>query len=112
MAGWWRSSERAMNACSILKATFAACALMAVGVAPAAADPIGLWLDKDGWTIRVQPCGADLCAVIASVKPPLDPATGRPPTDRNNADTSKRGRPLVGVEVLSGMRPSGASKWS
>jgi uncharacterized protein (DUF2147 family) len=96
----------------MLKIGSAALALASIWIVPAFADPIGLWLDKDGWTIRVQPCGADLCAVIASVKPPLDPATGRPPTDRNNADTSKRGRPLVGVEVLSGMRPSGASKWS
>jgi uncharacterized protein (DUF2147 family) len=83
-----------------------------VWIAPAAADPTGLWLDKDGWTIRVQPCGPDLCAVIASVKPPLDPATGQPQTDKNNADASKRSRPLVGIEVLSSMRPNGARKWS
>ncbi|MGB9369104.1 MAG: DUF2147 domain-containing protein [Xanthobacteraceae bacterium] len=81
-------------------------------VAPALADPVGLWLDKDGWTIRIQPCGPDLCAMIASVKPPLDPATGRAWTDKNNVDAAKRNRPLVGVEVLSGMRPAGPHKWS
>jgi uncharacterized protein (DUF2147 family) len=96
----------------MLKCGFAALALAGVWVAPALADPTGLWLDKDGWTIRVQPCGPDLCAVIASVKPPLDPATGRPWTDKNNADASKRSRPLIGVEVLTGMRPSGPQKWS
>ncbi len=80
---------------------------------PALADPIGLWLDKDGWTIRIQPCGPDLCAVIASIKPPLDPATGRPWTDKNNADASKRNRPLVGRR---GSEPacgrSAPRKWS
>ena len=96
----------------MLQGLFAALALTSVSIAPALADPTGLWLDKDGWTIRIQPCGPDLCAAIASVKPPLDPATGKPWTDKNNADTSKRSRPLVGVEVLSGMRPSGANKWS
>jgi uncharacterized protein (DUF2147 family) len=96
----------------MLRRAFAALALAAASIVPAAADPVGLWLDKDGWTIRIQPCGPDLCAVIASVKPPLDPATGRPWTDKNNADSSKRSRPLVGVEVLSGMRPSGPQRWS
>ena len=101
-----------MSARSILKAVLAACGLFVMWAAPAAADPTGLWLDKDGWTIRIQPCGPDLCAVIASVKPPLDPATGQPQTDKNNSDASKRSRPLVGVVVLSSMRPSGARKWS
>ena len=95
------------------RAGFAAVILVAVAwIAPAIADPTGLWVDKDGWTIRIQACGPDLCAVIASVKPPLDPATGSPWTDKNNADASKRNRPLVGVEVLSGMRPSAPRKWS
>jgi uncharacterized protein (DUF2147 family) len=87
-------------------------ALAAAWIAPALADPVGLWLDKDGWTIRIQPCGPDLCAVIASVKPPVDPATGRPWTDKNNADALKRNRPLVGIEVLSSMRPNGPYRWS
>lgn len=101
-----------MRARAVLKCACAALALAAVWIAPVLADPVGLWLDKDGWTIRIQPCGPDLCAVIASVKPPLDPATGKPPIDKNNADASKRNRPLVGVEVLSGMRPSAPRKWS
>jgi uncharacterized protein (DUF2147 family) len=96
----------------MLKGGFAALALMAIWIVPALADPLGLWLDKDGWTIRIQPCGPDLCAVIASVKPPLDPATGRPWTDKNNSDAAKRNRPLIGLEVLSGMRPSAPRKWS
>jgi len=101
-----------MNSRLTLKAALVALGLATVGIAPALADPAGLWLDKDGWTIRIQPCGPDLCAVIASVKPPLDPATGQPQTDKNNADAAKRSRPLVGIEVLSAMRPNGARKWS
>jgi uncharacterized protein (DUF2147 family) len=96
----------------LLKGALAALALASVWAAPALADPTGLWLDKDGWTIRIKPCGPDLCAVIAGIRPPLDPSTGRPWTDKNNADASKRNRPLIGVEVLAGMRPNGAQKWS
>jgi uncharacterized protein (DUF2147 family) len=101
-----------MRGCAGRKRAGAAFVLAALWAAPALADPIGLWLDKDGWMIRIQPCGPDLCAVIASVKPPLDPATGRAWTDKNNSDASKRNRPLVGLEVLSGMRPSAPRKWS
>ena len=90
----------------------AATAILAVMTAGAGADPAGLWREKDGGTIRVYSCGAGYCAVIASVNPPLDPRTGKPPTDKNNPDTHKRSRPLVGVAVLSSMRPAGPGKWS
>jgi uncharacterized protein (DUF2147 family) len=101
-----------MHPRSTAKASLAALVLASAWIGPAIADPTGLWLGKDGGTIRIQSCGPDLCAVIASMKPPLDPATGRPWTDKNNPDASKRTRPLIGVEVLSGMRPAGPGKWS
>ena len=90
-----------------------ALALLACTAAvPALADPIGVWREKDGGTIRVYRCGAALCAKIATVQPRLDAATGKPRTDKHNDDASKRNRPLVGVSVLIGMRPNGAGKWS
>jgi uncharacterized protein (DUF2147 family) len=101
-----------MNSHFVLKASCAALVLATACVAPAFADPTGIWFGKDGGTIRVQPCGPDLCAVIATMKPPLDPATGRPWIDKNNPDALKRSRPLIGVEVLSGMRPAAAHKWT
>jgi uncharacterized protein (DUF2147 family) len=82
------------------------------GVAPATADPIGLWRANDGGTTRIARCGAALCGTLVSVVPARDPATGQPVTDRKNRDPSKRGRPLVGVQVLIGMQPSGPAKWS
>ena len=89
-----------------------AAAVVILASTPARADPAGLWRERDGGTIRVYPCGVGYCAVIASVNPALDPATGRPATDKNNPDAQKRNRPLVGVAVLSSMRPSGPGKWS
>ena len=38
------------------------------------------------------------------------PASGAPIS--NNADTAKRNRPLVGVQVLFAMKPSGTKRWS
>jgi uncharacterized protein (DUF2147 family) len=90
----------------------AAVLLTCIGVEAALADPTGIWLDKDGWTIRIHGCGQALCAEIASTQPPLDPATGKPWTDKNNADASKRDRPLIGVQVLFDMHPNGSGKWS
>jgi uncharacterized protein (DUF2147 family) len=90
----------------------AALILAGTSVAPAVADPAGVWRDKDGGTIRVHRCGPALCATIATVEPRLDPTTGTPWTDKHNADASKRSRPLIGVQVLSAMQPNGGGKWS
>jgi uncharacterized protein (DUF2147 family) len=89
-----------------------AAVMLASASAGAFADPAGVWRDKDGGTIRVYHCGPALCATIATVEPRLDPTTGKAWTDKHNADASKRGRPLIGVEVLAGMQPNGGGKWS
>jgi uncharacterized protein (DUF2147 family) len=82
------------------------------GAGTASADPKGLWLAQDGARVRVGPCGAALCATIATPKLAVDPETGRPWKDKNNPDPAQRGRPLVGVAVLSGLLPDGPGKWS
>jgi len=46
--------------------------------APALADPLGVWRDSDGTTIRVQRCGGALCGTIVGMAPPNDPETGQP----------------------------------
>ena len=76
------------------------------------ADPTGIWLDRDGDSLRIQRCGPALCGTIAGLRVRLDPETGRPRTDKKNADISLRNRPLVGVQTLLSMRPSGPGKWS
>jgi uncharacterized protein (DUF2147 family) len=83
-------------------------------VPASAADPTGTWYtaDKDS-QIRVSNCGGALCGTLVWLKEPNDPATGRPKTDKNNADASKQSRPLLGVQIVLGMRPSGTpDQWS
>jgi uncharacterized protein (DUF2147 family) len=89
-----------------------AIALTASGPARAA-DPLGTWYtaDKDS-QVRITNCGGALCGSLVWLKEPIDPATSRPKTDYNNADTSKRSRPLLGVQIVLGMKPSGADQWS
>ena len=78
-----------------------------------AADPLGNWLTQTGTSrIRIADCGGALCGTIVWLKEPTDPDTGKPKTDKNNSDASKRGRPLIGVQIVLGMKPAGTDKWS
>ena len=78
-----------------------------------ALDPIGTWRTDEGKaTVRVADCGGALCATIVSLKEPNDPKSGRPKTDSNNVDASKRNRPIVGLQILTALRPQGANKWT
>jgi uncharacterized protein (DUF2147 family) len=78
-----------------------------------ALDPIGTWRTDEGKaTVRVADCGGALCATIVSLKEPNDPSSGRPKTDSNNVDASKRNRPIVGLQILTALRPQGANKWT
>src|ERR1044072_3527689 len=99
----------AMNA-GFAIALLAAGALLVGG--PGAAEPVGLWRDKDGTTIRVQPCGPALCGTIVSMASANDPETGLPWTDKHNQDPAKRLRPLVGLQVFIAMKPAGQGRWS
>jgi uncharacterized protein (DUF2147 family) len=83
-------------------------------LAPArAADPMGNWLtgDKDS-QVRITNCGGALCGNLVWLKEPNDPATGRPKTDKNNADAGKQNRPLLGVQIVLGMKPGGPNVWN
>jgi uncharacterized protein (DUF2147 family) len=94
---------------------FPAAALVTVGLSrtAAAADAFGTWLtgDKEG-QVRIVNCGGALCGNLVWLKQPNDPATGRPKTDKHNADGSKQTRPLLGVPVVLAMKPSGPGQWS
>ena len=93
--------------------------MMAAGVLGAtlmpafAADPTGTWLTEEGKAvIRVADCGGALCGTIVGLQEPNDPATGKPKVDKNNSDQGKRARPLIGVQIVLGMKPSGEGKWA
>jgi uncharacterized protein (DUF2147 family) len=78
-----------------------------------AADAIGIWYTGDKESqVRIVNCGGALCGNLIWLKEPNDPATGRPKTDKNNADASKQSRPLLGAPIVLGMKPSGPGQWS
>jgi len=95
-----------------------AIALLLAGVAVAApamaGDPTGMWLTQGGKSrVRIANCGGALCGTIAWLNEPDDPETGRPKTDKRNADASRRNRPLIGVAIMLAMKPAGTpDKWA
>jgi len=83
-------------------------------IAPAfAADPLGTWYTEGNESqVRITKCGDALCGALVWLKVPNDPATGKPKTDKENADASKRKRPLLGVQIVLGMKPDGTpNQW-
>src|SRR5262249_49317404 len=112
--------RRARDLMKILRTRTAVAGFAAVvfaggfAVAPSqAADALGTWFTSDKESqVRIVNCGGALCGHLVWLKEPNDPATGRPKTDKNNADPSKQGRPLLGVPIVLGMKPSGAGQWS
>lgn len=78
----------------------------------AAASPAGTWAMADGKvTVRVDSCGGGLCARIVGLKEPISRIDGKPKVDRENPDPALRGRPLIGLSILRGMRPAGVGQW-
>ncbi|HJQ55411.1 MAG TPA: DUF2147 domain-containing protein [Vineibacter sp.] len=95
-----------------------AIALVAIPVAagPAAADPrvLGTWSTQaDKARIALAACPNDpalLCGRIAWLANPVG-ADGAPLRDGRNRDAALRVRPLLGVEIVSGLRAAEPGRW-
>jgi uncharacterized protein (DUF2147 family) len=78
-----------------------------------ALDLTGIWHTEGRRAqVLIDKCAEDVCGTIVGLKDPIDPATGKPQTDTENEDAAKRNRPVIGLQVLIGMKPSGTNKWS
>ena len=85
--------------------TAASIALLLLAAGAPAPTVQGYWLTEDRkGIVRIAPCGAHLCGTIARL---LDADAARIGTDRSNPDPRLRGRPLIGLQVLSGFSRSG-----
>ena len=81
--------------------------------AQAGGDPQGVWLTQAGDArVRVSKCGGGICGVIAWLRQPIDPATGKPAVDDKNPNPALARRPMIGLPLFTGMRPVGPNKWS
>src|SRR5205814_4123323 len=94
-------------------ATVVAMLLASIGTS-LAGDPTGTWITEGGKAkVRIASCSLALCGTIVALREPNDSETGRPKTDKNNPDAGRRGRSIIGVEIVLGMKPSGTiNKWT
>jgi uncharacterized protein (DUF2147 family) len=89
-----------------LSLTFLSYAALTLSSAVAIADPSGEWKVADGTaTVRIRKCGTAFCGTIASTITP-------PGKDEKNPDPSKRNRSVLGIEVLSNLKPAGNNLWT
>ena len=100
----------------VVRGVLVAC-LMAVagpGAAASPADPSGTWLTEDGRArVRIERCGPKLeqiCGYIVWMKDPAD-KNGEPARDQNNPDTAKRSRPLLGHQLILGLKRSWSGRF-
>ena len=69
-------------------------------------DIAGTWLTDEGASkVRLEPCGSVLCGKLVWLREPDDPKTGAPILDKKNPDAALRGRPLLGLTLISAIRP-------
>lgn len=91
---------------SILATTAAAAGLVTLIISPGlAADAKGEWARPNGASkIQISSCGSALCGKLVWLKTPRN--------DTENPDAAKRGRPLLGVQIVQSMKPTGkAGQW-
>jgi uncharacterized protein (DUF2147 family) len=94
------------------------CAGLLVAAMPGgafAADPQGVWLTEGrDAAVAITPCAGDdwllLCGRIVWLQDATD-ESGRPRRDARNPDPARRSRPLCGLVVMGGLRPSGPDSW-
>ncbi len=81
---------------------------LSAAAADAAKDPSGTWLTGDGRAkIRIDRCGAGqslVCGKVVWLKTPNTDA-GAPRTDIKNPDPKKRARPVLGLQLIDGLKP-------
>jgi uncharacterized protein (DUF2147 family) len=66
----------------------------------------------DCGALRGQGASGALCGKVVWIRDAVDKATGRPPVDIRNADPALRARPIMGLTVLSDLKPAGTpGRW-
>ena len=81
-------------------ATLTISAALCLPGAAMAADITGMWLSQTGETkVRMAPCGSSICGTVTWAK--------GDPKDSENPDAGKRDRPVKGIQMIWGAKPTG-----
>ena len=95
----------------LIAALFGIVAAIGIAASPAAArtaSPLGVWLTEGGKShIEVYRCGSNMCGKVVWLN--RAPSRG-PALDKANPDPAKRGRPILGMRVLSDLKPTSSPR--
>jgi uncharacterized protein (DUF2147 family) len=81
------------------------------GLALAGEGATGVWkLESGKVTVRITPCGPNLCGTIVGLAKPLN-KKGQPKLDKKNPNEALRSRPVIGLIILANMKPAGENRW-
>jgi uncharacterized protein (DUF2147 family) len=106
-----RLTSRSRMTVQILCCVLPALLLLVLPVAAENPTPVGVWLHPDKRIeIEIAPCGNRLCAKIVWFKRP-NGDDGQPLADVKNKDPALRTRPLLGLNVLQGLRAIDENDW-
>lgn len=113
--GAGRLAPRAAKVAAVLLLTAAGAGLVAGRAEASRVDIAGRWATQGfGSIVEFRPCaGAPdrMCGAILWLWEPND-AAGRRRRDGRNPDRALRSRPLVGVEIVRGLRETAPGVWS
>ena len=105
---------RRATALPTLAATTAVLILGAMSLAPPAwaATPVGLWYAEGGAAqVEITQCEQGLCGRVVWLRSPFD-EDGCEQRDRWNPDPALRERPLIDIQILSGLEAGADQTWS
>jgi uncharacterized protein (DUF2147 family) len=72
----------------------------------------GSWLTEDKSShIRFQPCGSQDCGQLVWLLEHNDPETAKPWRDKFNPDDALKRRPLIGLSMITGLKPASEGQW-
>jgi len=85
---------------------FTALTALFIGTASAASpSPAGEWRVADGTaSVRIERCGSYFCGFVATA---VDPGK-----DIRNPDPAKRGRSVIGMEIMFNLKPDGQNGYT
>jgi uncharacterized protein (DUF2147 family) len=89
----------------LLTALFALTTAASASAPSPVAASLGDWRTAIGATVRIEPCGAELCLRVVKLSP-------NPPaiTDQRNPDATLRHRAICGLTIGSGFRQTDTNK--
>ena len=83
-----------------------------IGSPAGAAEATGVWLTESKKAhVEIYPCGTDLCGKIVWLKEPND-ESGKPKVDKENPVDAKKSAPLLGSNMITGMKMERPGRWT